>query len=138
MDTARKHLYDLLVPRLPKNWKLYPYYGNRDAIEPGTVMAEMILTSVTKNPENPLGSHLVQITLVLSEGAKDPEFREDFLDSNLDDFLYSLNGLGALGVRWTTANRTVTEDDQYLGFNVELEVITEIDLPEPTTPKEPN
>lgn len=130
-DSVRAQIRDELD--LPAEWRVVDEQRLPTVIDRETVVIKH--SAVTKLREAPLGHLEHEVILAVFVPNKDIALAEDRLDKAVTALLTALDGHSWL--KWTRAEKVVTPDGQYPGWEIELTAITQIIAPEPPTPPAP-
>lgn len=128
-DSARAFVITEIA--FPDGWKIIPEQRIPAVIEVETVILKH--SRVEKLPEAPIGQLKHEVILAVFVPNRDIALAEDRLDEAITELITKLDGHSQID--WVDAQKVVTPDGQYPGWEITLTVLTEV--PEPTSTTEP-
>lgn len=125
-NTVRNFLTAQIKPLLPRTWKWDPTERNLDQLDRITVVWKQ--RTFRRLAEAPIGSLRVEGTLTIASPLTDIAKAEAQLDDALLELLTDLDSIAGLG--WTEARKVTTDNETYLGYDVDLYITTAKTKPE--------
>lgn len=127
-DNVRGYVLDMLD--LPPAWRQVPEQRIPATIDRPTVILKH--ARVEKLREAPIGQLRHEVILAVFVPNRDLARAEDELDVAITEIIAALDGHPTLN--WTEAEKVVTPDGQFPGWEITLTVLTGIAKPDPAPP----
>lgn len=124
-DNVRGYVLEMLD--LPPEWKQVAEQRIPSTIDRPTVVLKH--SRVEKLKEAPIGQLRHEVILAVFVPNRDLARAEDELDSAITEIIAALDGHSTLN--WTEAEKVVTPDGQFPGWEITLSVLTGIATPPP-------